>query len=283
VIAVERGDDAADELLNDALATLDLVSNHSHAIDIVCIQAERALLTGDIGSAAQRFAEALVRAKVAGDARGRIRPLIGLGDIAGSKLTTDEALHHFREAFEIARDHQDERAIIQILERIAVLGVSSRIIPNLLRMIGLAEALRTRLDVGRSTYDEQRIAPKLHHARQMLGDDEYNRVRAEGETLSLAQALQELEAGVTAMRATSSAATGKGKSAPLTIDHLTRREREVVQQISKGHTNRQIAANLGMAERTVDSHIGNIRQKLQLPSRAQIAVWAVANGLSRPD
>ena len=70
---------------------------------------------------------------------------------------------------------------------------------------------------------------------------------------------------------------------PLTIDQLTRREREVVQQISKGHTNRQIAANLGMAERTVDSHVGNIRQKLQLPSRAQIAVWAVANGLSRPD
>jgi predicted ATPase/DNA-binding CsgD family transcriptional regulator len=283
MIAVQRGDDVATELLAAALSACNRAGDQIRAVDLLCLQAEIALTDGDAASAARLSAEALVRAQVARRSRLRSRPLIGLGDIAIDQLTSDEALRHYHEAFIVARDHHDEPAMIRVLERVATLGVSSRIYPALLRMHGLAGAMRDRLGIARSAYDERIVAPKLEHARALLGDEEFERIRVSGTTLTIPQVIHELRTGVNLRRVGPNVTSPTPKSRPLTIEQLTRREREVVQQLSNGYTNRQIAANLGMAERTVDSHIANIRQKLQLPSRARIAVWAVANGLASPD
>jgi DNA-binding NarL/FixJ family response regulator len=56
---------------------------------------------------------------------------------------------------------------------------------------------------------------------------------------------------------------------------LTVREREVVALIARGYTNRQIAEELIIAEGTAVRHVANILNKLNLRSRAQVAVWAV--------
>jgi non-specific serine/threonine protein kinase len=45
--------------------------------------------------------------------------------------------------------------------------------------------------------------------------------------------------------------------------------------IARGLTNREIATELVLAERTVDAHVHNILGKLELRSRAQVAAWAV--------
>ena len=58
-------------------------------------------------------------------------------------------------------------------------------------------------------------------------------------------------------------------------DTLTAREREVLAQIASGATNRQIAHHLGVAERTVRTHVSSILAKLGLTSRTQAALWAV--------
>jgi non-specific serine/threonine protein kinase len=55
---------------------------------------------------------------------------------------------------------------------------------------------------------------------------------------------------------------------------LTPRELEVATLISQGHTNRQIAEVLVIAERTAETHARNIREKLGLTTRAQIGAWA---------
>jgi DNA-binding CsgD family transcriptional regulator len=60
---------------------------------------------------------------------------------------------------------------------------------------------------------------------------------------------------------------------------LTPREREVAGFLSQGKSNREIAEDLVLSERTVESHVGNILTKLGFDSRAQIAVWAVEKGL----
>jgi len=60
---------------------------------------------------------------------------------------------------------------------------------------------------------------------------------------------------------------------------LTAREREVAGFLSQGKSNREIAEELVLSERTVESHVGNILTKLGFDSRAQIAVWAVEKGL----
>jgi DNA-binding CsgD family transcriptional regulator len=60
---------------------------------------------------------------------------------------------------------------------------------------------------------------------------------------------------------------------------LTPREREVAALIAQGKTNREIAVILVIAERTADTHVQHILNKLGLESRVQIAGWAVARGL----
>jgi DNA-binding NarL/FixJ family response regulator len=60
---------------------------------------------------------------------------------------------------------------------------------------------------------------------------------------------------------------------------LSRREREIAVLIARGLTNRAIAAQLFIAERTAETHVSNILGKLGLETRAQIAAWAVARGL----
>jgi len=60
---------------------------------------------------------------------------------------------------------------------------------------------------------------------------------------------------------------------------LTSREREVVTLIARGLTNRQIAEALVIAEPTAVRHVANILNKLNLSSRARVAVWAIERGL----
>jgi two-component system nitrate/nitrite response regulator NarL len=60
---------------------------------------------------------------------------------------------------------------------------------------------------------------------------------------------------------------------------LTPREREVLQLVSKGLTNKEIGAQLHIAENTVKNHLRNILEKLHLQNRAQAAAYAVREGL----
>ena len=55
---------------------------------------------------------------------------------------------------------------------------------------------------------------------------------------------------------------------------LTEREREVLHLVARGKTNKEIAIALGVAERTVEFHVGNVLGKLGVASRVEAAVWA---------
>ncbi|MDQ1645420.1 MAG: hypothetical protein QOJ50_1604 [Cryptosporangiaceae bacterium] len=54
---------------------------------------------------------------------------------------------------------------------------------------------------------------------------------------------------------------------------LTPREYQVAELVARGYTNGQIAARLGMSDRTVVTHVAHIRTKLDLPTRIHIASW----------
>jgi len=58
---------------------------------------------------------------------------------------------------------------------------------------------------------------------------------------------------------------------------LTRRELQVAVLVAEGLTNHAIASRLSVAPRTAESHVENIRRKLQVRSRAQIAAWVTEN------
>jgi DNA-binding NarL/FixJ family response regulator len=63
------------------------------------------------------------------------------------------------------------------------------------------------------------------------------------------------------------------------IDLLTSREREVLQLIAEGKTNKEIAAALNLSVYTVDAHRGRIMEKLNLHSTGEIVRFAMRNGL----
>jgi DNA-binding NarL/FixJ family response regulator len=63
---------------------------------------------------------------------------------------------------------------------------------------------------------------------------------------------------------------------------LTKREAAVAGLLARGHTNRMIAAELAVSERTIEGHVSNILAKLEFTSRAQAAVWAAERGLAPP-
>jgi len=63
------------------------------------------------------------------------------------------------------------------------------------------------------------------------------------------------------------------------IDLLTSREREVLQMIAEGQTNKEIANTLNLSVYTVDAHRGRIMEKLNLHSINELVRFAVRNGL----
>ena len=63
---------------------------------------------------------------------------------------------------------------------------------------------------------------------------------------------------------------------------LTRREREILQLVSEGNTNGQVAKVLWVTEQTVKFHLANIFRKLDVTNRTQASRWAHAHGLVRP-
>lgn len=64
------------------------------------------------------------------------------------------------------------------------------------------------------------------------------------------------------------------------IEQLTRREREVLDLIVLGRSNKRIAAELEISEKTVKAHVGRVLAKLGVADRTQAAVLAVSRGIA---
>jgi two-component system, NarL family, response regulator LiaR len=75
---------------------------------------------------------------------------------------------------------------------------------------------------------------------------------------------------------------GGERSGSTGLDELTRREREVFERIAQGRSNKQIALELGVAEKTVKTHVGHLLAKLGVTDRTQAALLAVREGLFGP-
>jgi DNA-binding NarL/FixJ family response regulator len=76
-------------------------------------------------------------------------------------------------------------------------------------------------------------------------------------------------------------------SAPTTpshpdLDRLTAREREVLAGLGRGLSNRQLAAELFVSEKTVKTHVSSLLAKLRVADRTQAALFAVRVGLADP-
>ena len=74
-----------------------------------------------------------------------------------------------------------------------------------------------------------------------------------------------------------------GQEPTSSFDTLTDREREILTLVAEGHTNREIAENLFISVKTVETHKANIMEKLNLHKRAELVKYAIRKGMLRVD
>jgi DNA-binding NarL/FixJ family response regulator len=108
-------------------------------------------------------------------------------------------------------------------------------------------------------------------ACRSLGDDEAGNLE-----LGAARAvLERLGAAQDLARVDSLRERSRSRSRP----PLTRRELQVLRLVASGKTNKAIAAELALSERTIDRHVSNIFRKLKVPSRAAATAHAYDRNL----
>ncbi|MGB8382967.1 MAG: LuxR C-terminal-related transcriptional regulator, partial [Dermatophilaceae bacterium] len=130
----------------------------------------------------------------------------------------------------------------------------------------LRTALRRRQEMG-TPYEAAAIQVRIGTALDAMGDPDsarmsYDAARAVFERLGARPDLRALE-----------------PPAPARDGVLTAREIEVVRLVAAGHTNRAIARELMLSEKTVARHLSNVYAKLDLPSRAAATAYAYDHGL----
>jgi DNA-binding CsgD family transcriptional regulator len=128
--------------------------------------------------------------------------------------------------------------------------------------LGRAFSLWERLG---APYDAARVRLLIGDACRALGDEEAAGLEVEAaksafERLGARPELARLDAPCTRR--------------PLSKNPLTARERHVLRLISTGRTNREIAKELRLSERTIDRHVTNILTKLDVRSRTAATAYA---------
>jgi DNA-binding NarL/FixJ family response regulator len=139
---------------------------------------------------------------------------------------------------------------------------------------------RTRVIVLTSFLDDERLIPAVQ-----AGASGY--LLKDVEPTELARAVRTAHAGealidpTVAGRLLGVLAAPRPPATP-DEEQLTRREREVLELIAAGRSNKRIALELGIAEKTVKTHVGHLLAKLGVSDRTQAALLAVQHGLADP-
>ncbi|HUA49349.1 MAG TPA: response regulator transcription factor [Solirubrobacteraceae bacterium] len=145
---------------------------------------------------------------------------------------------------------------------------------------GGASASRPRVIVLTSFLDDERLLPALE-----AGAAGY--LLKNSEPAELARAIRVAHAGEAIIDPTVAARLVRTLSdtdrarpgAAQAFEQLTNRERQILALIAGGRSNKRIALELGIAEKTVKTHVGHVLAKLGVTDRTQAAVLAVQEGL----
>jgi two-component system response regulator NreC len=117
-------------------------------------------------------------------------------------------------------------------------------------------------------------------ARQALQAGALGFVLKEAAEDELLQAIRSAAAGDTYLNPRLGARIAAQPPAPAgSPDDLSERELEVLRMVALGHTNAEIAAQLYLSPRTVETHRAHVHQKLRISTRAELVRYALDHGL----
>jgi DNA-binding CsgD family transcriptional regulator len=222
------------------------------------------LAQGDGNAASAAIGRALAEASEAGTRvallPARVEISLAAGDLEAAQQASDEL-----ESIAAARHEEGALAAMAAAARGAVelargeAGVA-------LTFLRRAEELWRSLD---APYEVARARESIALACRALGDEDTARLELD----AARSAYERLGAAPDVERLAPSASRGDGRHG------LTDRELEVLRHLAAGETNRAIAAELVLSERTVDRHVSNVFAKLGVSSRAAATAFAYEHRL----
>lgn len=225
-----------------------------------------ALVEGDLAGVQALYSRSARLTREIGDAYMLQYSLINLAftELISGRAEASRPL--LEEGLRIARRIDDRAAQFYLLDGFACCAAISGQARLAARLLGAAA--KVRQDMGGSV--NALLAPLLAQAegvcRDSLGTAKFDAEFAVGAGMGREEA--------------AAVALGESKpSAPMPAGAdgiLARREHEVAALVAEGLSNKQIGARLFISERTVESHVRSILNKLGFNSRAQIAGWAAS-------
>ncbi len=178
------------------------------------------------------------------------------------------------------KDFKDHRRSRKLLEKALRLATRSALAPQMFFLPVLLSIAANRLndEPGLALIAEGRIETdkqpwSLAHARlaQHCAKVWHTEKEHHGEAAFVRQRLQDLGSSYFATLLPQPGRSKQPISASLPV--LSRREREILELIAAGSTNRSIAEQLTISERTVEGHVANLFNKVGSTSRSQLVAW----------
>jgi predicted ATPase/DNA-binding CsgD family transcriptional regulator len=236
-----------------------------------------ATLAGAYDDALRHNAEGLALARRTGDTHSQAQLLDALGLAALLRGDPDQALEQYHESVQMCAAAGSTELFCYCLVGLAGVALARGAAVRAARLLGAADAIREEMRLGvwpvRRGIQDRTVAA----VRAALTEAAFAAAQAQGRALGRAGALDEALAELPDEPAAKPPAAAPSPAG----NALSPRQREVAALIARGLTSRDIAETLVISERTADTHADNIRGKLGLRSRAEIASWATANGLLR--
>lgn len=219
---------------------------------------------GDAGTASTASDEFLSLAERSGDRRMLSVAKRSVGLLALDRHDFPLARSLFAENLRIRHELRDWTGIAYALEDHAVLDLAERHFERGLRIAGAARALRESIHAWAVEPWQRKFNAGVEAGAQAF-PGRSSVYLEQGRRMELDDAV-----GYALGRQAYAEPPVPEADGP----RLTEREHEVVRWLTRGLTNRQIAERLAVGERTVDSHVEHVRNKLGLRTRAEIAGWA---------
>jgi predicted ATPase/DNA-binding CsgD family transcriptional regulator/DNA-binding XRE family transcriptional regulator len=235
--------------------------------------AQLSWLAGEL-DAGERFGEEALRVgREAGSTTWPPYALFVLASLAHERREVQRAGALYREAIGLAWEHHDRLCVRMALPGLAGLATLEGDPVRALRLAGAASALEENAGIWAFPPIRDRHERWLAAAREALDADTGTAALAAGIALPLEDAVTyALEPATTVDEQVPRAPDEPG-------DLLSAREREVLQLIAQGRTNREIAQSLFVTEHTVKYHVTSLFNRLNVTSRAEAVARASALGL----
>ena len=275
LVAYHRGDyAAAGTVFEESLALFRRHGLKDRVAGVLNPMGDLARLAGDDDRAAALYQESLALWRELRGTPGIASALHKLGQVRRSTGDLPRAHGYFVESLTLQQELGNTQGVGECLAGLAGMVAAAGQPERAARIFAASAALLAAIGVPLAPADQAALDRDLAATRQRLGSRVWDSEWAAGRVLSPAQAI-----GLAALDGDRDTAGPQPHPEPGPA--LSRREREVTALIARGLSNREISAELVIAEKTVGNHVEHIMTKLGLRSRTRIAVWAIEHGMGR--